>query len=175
MTETAHIWTRARIIEALQDEHARTGRAPTKQGWEKAAPEHPAAPTVYDKFGSWNAALEAAGLPTRRQGEWESRPMTARWDPDRVKHAIYEAAYKLRRVPTAADMKRLSRMFPDEFPYPSTVAYHMGSWNDGLIAVGYRPHRLTKGRRRRMQRCSRCQRLHWGFQPCPTISEAVAA
>lgn len=161
-----HVWTCEAVIAALQADAVRLGRPPKLNEWRNASPHHPSATTVRDRFGSWNHALTAAGLPTRKIG------MPTVWDRGRVKQAIYHAAYKLKRVPTAADMKRLSRMFPAEFPSVATVIYHMGSWNEGLIAVGYVPHRRTR-RRRAPQRCPRCDSQHWGFQECST--ERIAA
>ena len=167
-TRRPHLWTGEAIIAALQTEAAQTGEPPTRQGWDKASPEHPAARTVYDMFGSWPNALRAAGFIPRKPGK------PTGWTPARVKQALYHAAYKLKRVPTAADMKRLSRMLPDEFPSVNTVVYHLGSWNNGLMSVGYAPHRKTTARRA-PQHCPRCDRQHWGFQTCPAQQMREAA
>jgi Homing endonuclease associated repeat len=56
------VWTRARIVEAMQRWHGEHGRPPTRSDWQKASDWHPAASTVYRVFGSWMAALKAARL-----------------------------------------------------------------------------------------------------------------
>lgn len=82
-------WTRERIIEALQREYRQTGRPPGKTEWtSRGRPkDRPTSSTVLHVFGSWNAGLEAAGIPTRQPGE--SGPMeTCRhghpWTPDNI-------------------------------------------------------------------------------------------
>ena len=74
-------WDRAAILTALRDWVAETGRAPRRNDWSGERPaeagvlqrkwmlEHPRWPSsscVTDHFGSWAAALDAAGLPVRR-------------------------------------------------------------------------------------------------------------
>jgi hypothetical protein len=61
-------WTQERIIAAFQREHAKTGRVPTMIGWKAATSKHPSSATVIYQFGSWNAGVEAAALPTRPPG-----------------------------------------------------------------------------------------------------------
>ena len=75
-------WTRERILEALRAWAGELGRAPRSYEWspataraggfplagaEKWEREHPRWPhraLVCTRYGSWRAALEAAGLPT---------------------------------------------------------------------------------------------------------------
>jgi DNA invertase Pin-like site-specific DNA recombinase len=55
-------WTREEIIHAMcewGDEH---GRPPKGLEWARAGTVHPSAPSVRKSFGSWQAALQAAGL-----------------------------------------------------------------------------------------------------------------
>jgi hypothetical protein len=74
-------WTRASILASLYDWVEETGRAPRRQDWTGERPgranlaqrrwmrEHPRWPSsscVAQHFGSWGAALEAAGLDARR-------------------------------------------------------------------------------------------------------------
>ena len=74
-------WTRASILASLHDWVEATGRAPRRQDWTGERParaslaqrrwmrEHPRWPSsscVAQHFGSWGAALEAAGLDSRR-------------------------------------------------------------------------------------------------------------
>jgi hypothetical protein len=56
--------------------HRRYLRLPTAAEWERAGVDHPSRRTVTRAFGSWNAALAAAGFQPRRPGQnlrWELR------------------------------------------------------------------------------------------------------
>ena len=59
---TARRWTHAEVIAALHQWAAEHGRPPKRLDWIRSAPEHPTAQSVRNYFGSWGAALEAAGL-----------------------------------------------------------------------------------------------------------------
>lgn len=76
-------WTRERIITALRDWAERYGSPPTSVDWNPwllksddlgmtrarfEINDCPPVSRVQGVFGSWNAALEAAGLETRRAG-----------------------------------------------------------------------------------------------------------
>jgi hypothetical protein len=65
--------TREEILAALQAWTAQHGAPPREPDWSNVSapwreqwPRWPGASTVICVFGSWNAAVEAAGLPTRR-------------------------------------------------------------------------------------------------------------
>jgi hypothetical protein len=80
-------WTRERVLAALQEWTAANGRPPRAEDWSTLAetkqraepacrwlPESPSWPcptTVRRYFGSWSAALEAAGLRSHRLAPWE--------------------------------------------------------------------------------------------------------
>src|SRR3954471_2157099 len=77
-------WTRARVVEALQDWTRLVGSPPRSYEWAPASarvlgresplsrlwtawhPRWPSTATVVRHFGGWNRALSAAGLPLRR-------------------------------------------------------------------------------------------------------------
>ena len=61
------VWTRGRIVEAMQRWYGERGRPPTRSDWQAASDWHPAASTVYRVFGSWKAALKAARLKAGRR------------------------------------------------------------------------------------------------------------
>ena len=62
-------WTRERILRALclwTDEY---GVTPKMTQWRRATPWTPAAQTVVERFGTWNAAVTTAGLRARGVGQ----------------------------------------------------------------------------------------------------------
>jgi hypothetical protein len=70
-------WTRLRIIQALLAQHEQTGRVPMARDWRKSTPDHPTFQWTARLFGSWNEALQAAGLrprPTGFQAGWSHVP-----------------------------------------------------------------------------------------------------
>jgi hypothetical protein len=73
-------WSTSAIVNALQGAASAEGRSPRSTEWFRAARHHPCSTTVRDRFGSWPAALEAAGLDAgdRRHsseaGRCRSRP-----------------------------------------------------------------------------------------------------
>lgn len=58
-------WPRERIIEAIRAWAAEHGSPPTVSLWRTAGETRPAVATVVYHFGSWNAAIRAAGLEPR--------------------------------------------------------------------------------------------------------------
>jgi len=80
-------WDRETIVYAIDLWHRRHLKTPTVAEWETAGSEHPCRHTVQRVFGSWNAAIKAAGFRARRRGEpkgtWTRRrcPETGRWLP----------------------------------------------------------------------------------------------
>lgn len=63
-------WTDDMIIAALRDFYARHGDSPTYEGWQRLSPKSgdPSMKTIVKRFGTFNKALGAAGLPTRKPG-----------------------------------------------------------------------------------------------------------
>jgi hypothetical protein len=58
-------WTEQEVVHALRAWAKRHGRAPRAQGWTKAAPTHPCARSVWMRYGTFGAAVAAAGLAKR--------------------------------------------------------------------------------------------------------------
>lgn len=72
-------WTEERIIAAIKRWHRRTGRAPSYRDWHKPTgvgpflvssrtASRPSTGTVRKVFGSWSAAMEAAGMTPLPRG-----------------------------------------------------------------------------------------------------------
>ena len=67
---TGSIWTREAIICAIQRWVIEYGEPPTSKVWNgpRRPAGYPSVPTVKERFGSWNAAIEAAGYRPRPRG-----------------------------------------------------------------------------------------------------------
>ena len=61
-------WTREAVVQALDSWHSSHLRAPRAHEWARAGEEHPSSTTVFRVFGSWSAALHAAGMIPGRPG-----------------------------------------------------------------------------------------------------------
>jgi hypothetical protein len=126
-------YTDQQLLDILRDLAAELGRSPTVQEL-LARPGLPSHSTYFNRFASWNAALEAAGL--------ETRP----WRPDytdaQLLDVLRDLAAELGRTPTRGDL--LAR--PD-LPSPTAYTGHFGNWNAALEAAGLEPCRRAPHRR----------------------------
>jgi hypothetical protein len=71
MAQQPVFWTEERIIAALRRDGKRRGRPPRSTEWKRAARrrrERPVSERVWKVFGSWDAALVAAGLDPEGRG-----------------------------------------------------------------------------------------------------------
>lgn len=190
-------WTRDGIVEALRAWVTEEGQVPRWEDWAptpdpacKWAREYPRWPSNFQvrrAFGLWSAAVEAAGLRTRR-APWDRESVAAalrefarehgrapttnelrasaglpsrnmvrklwaglgtayaelglepsgpHWDRERVIAAMREFAREHGRAPKASEWHA-----PDpRYPYPETVARHLGSWGAALEAAGLKSNR----------------------------------
>lgn len=76
-------WTREAIVYAIELWHRKHLRIPTTDEWDAAGPDHPSRVTVIRRFGSWNAAMAAAGFRPRRPGERRRASLRPVGTPDR--------------------------------------------------------------------------------------------
>jgi hypothetical protein len=63
-------WTRETAVEALREWGATTGKQPTFNGWSPAPDGCPSRRTLQALFGSWRAALDAAGYTAPGPGQY---------------------------------------------------------------------------------------------------------
>lgn len=130
-------WTRERIIAALQEDAERRGHSPRRLEWRRSDPQgrHPGEKVVFGVFGTWRAALEAAGLTPA--------PRASVWSRDSIIAAFHRFEREHGRQPSATDWSRASLHYPST----TTVQDHFGSWSAGVRAAGFQP--LAQGRPRR--------------------------
>lgn len=117
-------YSREWLIEALQGLAARLGHTPT-QVEADAEPGFPTHTTYVNHFGSWSAALEAAGLPLN--------PRVVGYDRETLLEMLEQLATDLGRTPTTGDLARRG------LPCSVTYARHFGSWPAALAEIGLEP------------------------------------
>lgn len=81
MSAERTVWTADGIIQAFQAWAAAHGRTPSSLDWKEGGEGRPAYLTVIREFGSWAAAVAAAGLPpnTRRKPRKGAKKMAGRY------------------------------------------------------------------------------------------------
>ena len=143
-------WTREAVIAAIKTWAKRTGSPPTSNEWAKSQGvgglliegrigSRPCAMTVHRIFGSWNAAIQAAGFEARPQRYQVGHPgyTPTRWTREKVIAAIKTWAKRHGAPPKLSDWQGIGR----DAPHPSapTVLRVFGSWNAGIEAAGFEP------------------------------------
>jgi hypothetical protein len=105
------------LLDSLRAFYKAHGRAPAMR-------DFPGGPTYEYRFGSWNAALRAAGLPINKPGFVSNEEMIA---------ALQNFYHKCGRSPTL-----------DEFPKAGTIEQRFGSWNKALESAGLPPNKKNQ-------------------------------
>jgi hypothetical protein len=118
-------WDRAQIATALRDFARDHGHAPTGPQF-RTIDDAPAPNTVAAHFGSWNAALDAAGVGRP--------PPRLRWEHSTILAALRAWHAEHGRRPQARDFAHAEDRA--RWPNPGTVARHFGSWNNAVRAAG---------------------------------------
>ncbi len=116
------VYSDEHLLNTLRDLADELGHSPTVDEM-LARPGLPAPQTYINRFGSWNAALEAAGLKTRRR--------TAIYTDEQLLQALRDLAAELGQPPSASEM--LARR---DLPSPGAYQGHFGTWSKALAAAG---------------------------------------
>jgi len=134
-------YTRDQITGAMQVFALRNGRPPSSTDWEEAKLS-PTRQVVLSRFGTWDKALEAAGLDPYKVVHRYSPVGNPVYNPDTVADlcltAIRALARKLGRTPSSIDYQARHRDWRHENGYPSekTLRRTFGSWNAALERAG---------------------------------------
>jgi Homing endonuclease associated repeat/Phosphotransferase enzyme family len=129
-------WPRPLVLDSLRSWANAHGRAPRLADWHHAGREgtpggpHPAASTACRAFGSWSAALAAAG--------YEPLPPAKRWTKAEAISALQSWAEAHGRSPRRRDWLRAGRQDEagGDHPTASTTSRLFGSWAEALAAAG---------------------------------------
>jgi hypothetical protein len=116
--------TRDCLIERLQALAARLGHTPLQREVD-ADEDSPCRVTYVNRFGSRNAALEAAGLPPNRP--------SVPYDRERPLETLRQLADQLGRAPVTRELVEHS------LPCQATYTARLGSWEEALAQIGLQP------------------------------------
>jgi hypothetical protein len=126
-----HAWARADALERLAAWARTHGRPPTTAD-AGADPELPGLATRQHLYGSWNAALRAAGLTPQHEAHWSDehvRAVLSEWARWHTRHG--------RGDPSAASYRRWAASQSPPVPSPSSIRRRYGgSWNAARVAAG---------------------------------------
>lgn len=125
----AMFWTREHVVDAIQRWTALHGRAPGAREWRAAAPGFPSSVTVRERFGTFEAARQAAGVTFLRSNQ------VGAWTRDEIVAAVFRWMFLYGELPRACDWD-VSR---DGFPTEWWVRKRFGTWNAAIVAAGYEP------------------------------------
>lgn len=145
-------WSREQVLEAIRAAAANDGgRPPSRESWKHAGQGHPCNGTVINRFGSWTAAIRAAGLTPRGTGPGGG----SAWPRDRILERIGEWHQTFGQPPAASDWSpalaarrngyqdsiRIFREADGHWPSTKIVTRAFGSWSAALAAAGLEPRR----------------------------------
>jgi hypothetical protein len=124
-------YDRETLLAHLRDLAKDLERTPTLG--DLKAVDGPCGATYESHFGSWTAALSAAGL--------EPGPRSKRYSRDELLSVLQELAAKLGHAPSMAELWER-----DDLPTPSTYKYRFGRWNAALEEAGLVPRHRAHSR-----------------------------
>jgi len=122
-------YTEEEILVLLVSFHRENNRIPTQGDFTNKKHLYPSARTVCNKFGTWNKALEKAGLIVSNNIKRSDEELLT------FLCKFYET---YSRVPTAKDLSVLK-----DYPGATTIIRRFGSWNTALLLAGLTPNIKT--------------------------------
>lgn len=127
VTGTGLTWTDTEILDALRA--ASTDGTLSKTWYElwRASHAGPTVRTVVQRFGSWAAGVEAAGLSTRGR---QRGPYANRLSREGALLAVQECAAEIGHPPTCVEYRAWARRVGA--PSLGTVRMRVGSWAEAL-------------------------------------------
>ena len=153
--------TRAEVLAAIREWVEVTGEPPRveewtpsadpQQRWAREYPRWPSFMTVRTHFGTWPAALRAAGCT----------PPRVRWDREAIVRALQRLADERGGAPAQRSLGGPG------LPSPHTVRRHFGSYAGALLAAGLRPARRTWKREEILGAIAEFER-RFGRPPAPS-------
>lgn len=130
-------WTRDRIVLEIRRLHARGERLTSRRMG--AIGLGGMVTTAYKLFGSWRAAVQAAGVP-------EPEPEPHRWTLERITNEILRLAREGRPL-SYAQVRKTNRALVDAaYRHPA-----LGNWERALQAAGLEPDQHQQRKRRTRQ------------------------
>lgn len=122
-----YTYSKEQLISWLQSLAARLGRTPTLEDLNAASArkEGPSSQALDNKFGSFNKALEAAGLETNRRI----------YEKEEVLDQLRKLGEELKRIPTYTDVDEASKA--KKLPSPPTLKRIFGSYASAMRAAGF--------------------------------------
>jgi hypothetical protein len=146
--------SREQLVEDLQAFAAELGETPTRTEMNDEGP-HSSTP-YYNEFGSWNDALEAAGLGTNHRNDVPDEELI---------EALRELDEELDRTPHFEDMAERGGFAP------TTYVRRWGSWPEAKAAAGLDPATRTSRRVEREELIEALQELAGELGTAPTQEE----
>jgi len=134
-------YTNAELIEFLREASVELGGVLSAQGYTDYARgkmtrdgrRWPTHQTHAKRFGSWRAALKAAGLAANPPSPIAGQTI---FHDGHCIDALRAAARKLGRAPTAEEYGTFARASGGALPSQATIRNRLGRWNDALARAG---------------------------------------
>ena len=128
-------WTRERIVEAIREAHAQGADL----SWTNVTRDRRYSALAYaairdNQFGSWDAALEAAGLSPADVRRYEA------WSEEKIVRRLKKRRRCRQPLNSKAMQDADSKLF-------NAALNYFGSWERALRAAGMRPEEVYKRRR----------------------------
>jgi len=114
-------WTHEEVLASIRAWNDAHGRPPAKHHWDTTDGTHPSSATVRRMFGTFVAAVQAAGLQSARNS----------WTQERILVAVNQWTTAHGSPPRATDWTSST----DEHPCSATVYNRFGTWTAAITAA----------------------------------------